>query len=82
VGSGDVRVQHQSKGRNGKVVTVISGLPLIQADLTRLSKELKTRCGCGGTAKEGTIEIQGAHRELIIEELRKRGFSAKAAGGR
>ena len=75
-------MQHQSKGRNGKVVTVISGLPLIPSDLTNLSKELKARCGCGGTAKEGTIEIQGAHRELIIEELRKRGFSAKAAGGR
>ena len=80
-GDGVVRVQRQSKGRGGKTVFVITGLPLDAAALTALAGELKRRCGCGGTAKDGVIEIQGDHAELLLEELAKRGYKAKRAGG-
>jgi translation initiation factor 1 len=80
-GDGVVRVRRESKGRGGKTVLVITGLPLDAAALTTLSGELKRRCGCGGTAKDGVIEIQGDHAELLLEELAKRGYKAKRAGG-
>jgi translation initiation factor 1 len=62
-------------------VTVISGLPLDTDGLEALAKELKKRCGCGGTVKDGVIEIQGDHRDLLLEELVKRGWQAKRSGG-
>jgi len=62
-------------------VTVISGVPLDQAGLLALGKELKKRCGTGGTVKDGLIEIQGDHRTLLIEELQKRGWRVKQCGG-
>ncbi len=77
---GPVRVGRQTKGRKGKGVTVITGLPLAGAELTRLAKELKRRCGSGGTVKDGVIEIQGEHRDLLVEELVKRGYGAKRSG--
>ena len=80
-GDGVVRVRRESKGRGGKTVLVITGLPLDAAALTALAGELKRRCGCGGTAKDGVIEIQGDHGELLLEELVKRGYKAKRAGG-
>jgi translation initiation factor 1 len=76
-----VRVRRESKGRGGKTVLAITGLPLDSAALTALAGELKRRCGCGGTAKDGVIEIQGEHSKLLLEELSKRGYKAKAAGG-
>lgn len=80
-GDGVVRVRRESKGRGGKTVMVITGLPLDAAGLSALAGELKRVCGCGGTAKDGTIEIQGDHAEKIMAELTKRGYKAKRAGG-
>jgi len=81
VGDGQVRVERQTKGRKGKGVSLISGLPLAEKTLKELAKELKQRCGCGGTVKNGVIEIQTDQRDLLIEELSKRGYQAKKAGG-
>lgn len=78
---GIVRVWHQTKGRKGKGVTAITGLGLPADELSKLAGELKKACGSGGTAKEGVIEIQGDHREKLIEDLRGRGFRVKKAGG-
>ena len=80
-GDGVVRIRRESKGRGGKTVMVITGLPLDATALTALAGELKRRCGCGGTAKDGVIEIQGDHGELLLAELAKRGYKAKRAGG-
>jgi translation initiation factor 1 len=80
-GDGIVRVGRETKGRGGKGVTVIAGVPLAGAELEKLASELKRRCGSGGTVKEGTIEIQGDHRDAIIELLTARGFPVKRAGG-
>jgi translation initiation factor 1 len=80
-GDGVVRIRRESKGRGGKTVMVITGLPLDALALTTLAGELKRRCGCGGTAKDGTIEIQGDHGELLLAELTRRGYKAKRAGG-
>ncbi len=78
---GSVKVGRETKGRKGKGVSIISGLPLDEAALAALAKELKQRCGSGGTVKEGIIEIQGDHRELLLQELAKRGYQAKRSGG-
>lgn len=78
---GPVRVGRQTQGRKGKGVTVITGLPLGAEELRTLARDLKTRCGTGGTTKDGTIEIQGDHRDLLVEELKKRGWDAKRSGG-
>jgi translation initiation factor 1 len=80
-GSGQVRVGRQTQGRKGKGVTVITGLPLAEAELLALARELKQRCGTGGTVKDGAIEIQGDHRDALVEELTRRGFAAKRSGG-
>lgn len=62
-------------------MTVITGVPLNDEALKALAGELKRRCGTGGTLKEGSIEIQGDHRELLVIELEKRGYRVKKAGG-
>jgi len=79
-GDGIVRVRRESKGRGGKTVTTIAGLPVEDAALEALAGELKRRCGCGGTAKEGTIVIQGDHVEHLVGELQRRGYTTKRAG--
>jgi translation initiation factor 1 len=76
-----VRVGRETKGRAGKGVTVITGLPLRGVQLEALASQLKRRCGSGGTVKAGTIEIQGDHRDTLVTELTRLGFSAKRAGG-
>ncbi|MFP6564493.1 MAG: stress response translation initiation inhibitor YciH [Myxococcota bacterium] len=76
-----VRVGRSSKGRKGKPVTTIEGLPLGDAALRDLARDLKRLCGSGGSLREGTIEIQGEHRDQLIEALRERGFDAKKSGG-
>jgi translation initiation factor 1 len=81
VGDGRVRVGRQTKGRKGKGVTVITGLALPPDELAALARELKKKCGSGGTVRDGTIEIQGDHREALVEELVRRGFEAKRSGG-
>jgi translation initiation factor 1 len=76
-----VRVSRETAGRKGAGVTVITGLPLNGADLSALASELKKRCGSGGTARDGRIEIQGDHRDLLVTELGQRGYRVKRAGG-
>jgi len=78
---GVVRVSRETQGRKGKGVTVISGLGLPPTELAALAGELKKRCGTGGTAADGRIEIQGDHRDRLVEELTRRGWKAKRAGG-
>jgi translation initiation factor 1 len=78
---GIVRVSHETKGRKGKGVTVVKGLALDAAALAALGKTLKAACGSGGTVKDGIIEIQGDHRELVIAALSKQGHTVRRAGG-
>lgn len=78
---GIVRVSLDTKGRRGKGVTVVKGAPLDAVALADLGKQLKTACGSGGTVKDGIIEVQGDHRELVIDRLAKRGWVVKRAGG-
>lgn len=78
---GIVRVSRETAGRKGKGVTVISGLGLPEPELEALATQLKRACGSGGTVVAGRIEIQGEHRDRLVEELIKRGFKAKRAGG-
>lgn len=78
--AGVVRVGRETQGRGGKGVTVIRGLNLDAAGLEQLAGELKRRCGCGGTVRDGTIEIQGEHRDTLVAELRRRGYAAQRAG--
>jgi translation initiation factor 1 len=76
-----VRVARETKGRAGKGVTTITGLPLAASDVQALAGALKKRCGSGGTVREGVIEIQGDHRDTIVAELIKLGWQAKRSGG-
>ena len=76
-----VYLHRDSKGRGGKVVSLVKGLALSEADLTALAKQIKQACGSGGTVKDGVIEIQGDHREKIAELLSKLGYKVKLAGG-
>ena len=80
-GDGTVRVSRSTKGRKGKGVTVITGVPLAGDALKDLAQKLKQRCGAGGTIKDGAIEIQGEHRDLLIAELEKLGYTVKRSGG-
>ena len=76
-----VRVGRETKGRAGRGVTTVSGLPLAEAQLVDLAAKLKKRCGSGGTVRAGVIEIQGEHRDAIVAELLKQGWQAKKSGG-
>jgi translation initiation factor 1 len=79
---GIVRVRRETKGRKGKGVTTISGVPLGEDGLLELAAELKRRCGTGGTVKDGgVIEIQGDHRDEVVPLLEARGWTVKLAGG-
>lgn len=77
VGDGTVRVKLETKGRKGKGVTLISGLPLAPLELALLGKQLKQKCGSGGTVKDGVIEVQGDHCTTLIEALTKLGWQVK-----
>lgn len=78
---GVVRVSRSSKGRKGKGVTLITGIPLTGDALKDLARGLKQRCGSGGTIRDDVVEIQGDHRDTLVEELEKRGYTVKKAGG-
>ena len=80
-GDGVVRVGRQTQGRKGKGVTVVSGVPLAGEALEELARELKKRCGSGGTLKDGVIEIQGDHRDAVIAVLAGRGWTVRRSGG-
>jgi translation initiation factor 1 len=78
---GVVRVGRETKGRKGKGVTVVTGLPLSGKALEQLATRLKMRCGSGGTVREGVIEIQGDHRDTLVAELERLGHVARRSGG-
>jgi len=78
---GVVRVGRQTKGRKGKGVTLVTGVPLKEAELKDLARELKQKCGSGGTVKNGMIEIQGDHRDTVVSALGGRGWTVKKSGG-
>ena len=77
---GIVRISLETKGRKGSGVSIITGIALDDKDLKK-SKQLKKKCGAGGTVKSGAIEIQGDHRDVLKEELSKLGYTVKLSGG-
>ena len=77
---GIVRVSRETKGRGGKGVTLVTGLDLEAAALIQLAQQLKAACGSGGTVKDGVIELQGEHRDRVMELLQARGYTVKRAG--
>jgi translation initiation factor 1 len=78
---GKVRVTREKKGRGGKTVTVLYGLALPEEEMEVLAKELKKRCGAGGTVKGSSIEVQGDNAEAVLALLEARGITAVRAGG-
>ncbi|MDP9376911.1 MAG: stress response translation initiation inhibitor YciH [Actinomycetota bacterium] len=79
--AGPVKVRREVAGRRGKAVTTISGVPVDEQGLRELAGRLKKRCGVGGSVKGGVIELQGDHRDVVVEELRSAGYQAVLAGG-
>ena len=78
---GVVRVGRETRGREGKGVTLVTGVALPAGELAALCTQLKKQCGCGGTVREGVIEIQGEHRDLVAQELARQGWTVKRSGG-
>lgn len=79
---GIVRIKLERKGRGGKDVSVVTGVPVTSVDeLKKLGKKLKQSCGTGGSVKNGQIEIQGNHRDALKTTLEKHGYTVKLAGG-
>ena len=74
-------VGRETAGRHGKGVTTIFDTPLSESALKELGATLKSKCGTGGTVKDGRIEIQGDNRERVIAELTKLGYQVKRVGG-
>ncbi|MBL0085647.1 MAG: translation initiation factor Sui1 [Ideonella sp.] len=80
-GDGIVRVSRETKGRGGKAVTLVRGVPLAPDALAALGKRLRAACGSGGTLKDSVLEVQGDHAERVVGLLQKEGFVVKRAGG-
>ena len=78
---GRVKVRRETAGRRGKAVTTITGVPVSDDELKALAGRLKKRCGVGGSAKAGVIELQGDHRDAVMDVLRGEGYDAVLAGG-
>lgn len=78
---GVVRVSRQTRGRGGKTVTRVDGLPLDDEALAQLGKQLRSACGSGGTVKNGVIEVQGDHCDKVIEALKQHGYAPRRSGG-
>src|SRR3954452_4201948 len=76
-----VKVRRETSGRRGKAVTTVSGVPLADDGLRELAGRLKKRCGVGGSVKDGVIELQGDHRDVVLDVLRADGYDAVLAGG-
>ena len=76
-----IRIQREVKGRKGKTVTTVSAFQLADDELKNLATQLKRHCGTGGSVKDGIIIIQGDHRDTLLLELKKQGFTSKIAGG-
>lgn len=81
VGDGIVRVSRETKGRGGKAVTLVRGVPLPPDALAALGKKLRGACGAGGTLKDGVLEVQGDHAERLVALLQAEGFKVRRAGG-
>ncbi len=78
---GVIRLRREVKGRKGKTITAIFGIPLDDKELKQFAKILKSRCGTGGSVKNGVIIIQGDHREALLKEIKKQGYTVKLTGG-
>ncbi len=78
-GDGTVRITRHTRGRKGKGVTLITGVNADVTTLAQLAAELKKKCSCGGTLKEGVIEIQGDKRDLLKSLLEAKGMKVKLA---
>ncbi|MBT8372415.1 MAG: translation initiation factor Sui1 [Deltaproteobacteria bacterium] len=78
---GIIRIQREVKGRKGKTVTTVSAFQLADDELKNFAAQLKRHCGAGGSVKDGVIIIQGDHRDALLSELKKQGYTAKLAGG-
>ena len=78
---GRVKVRRETSGRRGKAVTTVSGVPLDDDGLRDLAGRLKKRCGVGGSVRDGVIELQGDHRDVVLEVLKADGYDAVLAGG-
>jgi translation initiation factor 1 len=76
-----LKIEVSRKGKGGKTVTIVSGFQVLPETLTSLTKTLKNQCGAGGAMKDNTIEIQGDHRQKILEIVTKLGYKAKLSGG-
>ena len=79
-GDGTIRISRSTKGRKGKGVTVLAGVPHTGDALKEFAKNMKRLCGAGGTVKDGFVEIQGEHRDLLASELTKLGYRVKISG--
>ena len=77
----DLRIQATRSGRKGKTVTIITGFQHKPETLSKLLKQLKSKCGAGGTAKDNSIEIQGERKQQLLEIVTKLGYKAKISGG-
>jgi translation initiation factor 1 len=71
------KLRLETKGRSGKSVTIVDGLPRNEAFLERLAKDLKKACGTGGAVREGSVELQGDCRERLRSLLDARGYVVK-----
>lgn len=80
-GDGIVRVSRETKGRKGKGVTLITGIPMDEKELKAYAKVLKAKCGTGGTVKESVVEIQGDQRDVLVPLLEQKGWVVKRSGG-
>ena len=78
---GIIPIQSETKGRKGKNVTAVYGFNLGDTSLKQIATRLKSRCGSGGSVKNGIIIIQGDHRKTVQAELTEAGFTVKLAGG-
>jgi len=76
-----IRIRRESKGRGGKTVSIIDGLPLDESNMKTLMKKLKAALGTGGAVKNSSLEIQGEHRDKLLLLLEKEGYKAKLSGG-
>ncbi|WP_310481697.1 translation initiation factor [Chamaesiphon sp. VAR_48_metabat_403] len=76
-----LKIEASRKGKGGKTVTIVSGFQVSPETLISLTKTLKNQCGAGGAMKDNTIEIQGDHRQKLLEIVTKLGYKAKLSGG-